>query len=83
MNIINWNTIDTLPKNDTKVVIGQYFEDTYDGYYGESRWIWIIQGSFDELGNFFDDFNDEEIIANHMVCARQPTHWTYINNPPY
>ena len=73
--------ISSAPK-DVEILVGKWYEDTSDGYFGESRWLWITQGIIDSEGNFFEAFNDTEVCAEHMTLAREPTHWATLPSPP-
>jgi hypothetical protein len=78
-----WQPIETAPKDgDTEILIGKWFTDDADGYYGDSRWLWIIQATYDLDGSMWDCFADTEIPAQNMNGFNKPTHWMPLPAPP-
>lgn len=74
-----WYPIGTVPRNETAVLIGHYFTETDNGYFGDPKWLWIISGSFDDEF-FYDDYTDEEVPASEMLS--RATHWKLLCGSP-
>lgn len=73
-----WQPIETLD-HDNEVMLAKWYEDDCDGYYGESRWIWIASGCLGLDGTIWIDFTDE----NHQAeFHHKPTHWMPSPLPP-
>lgn len=52
-----WKPIDKAPR-DTDILIGAWFEDDSNGYFGGSRWKWVASGRI-ESERVWIDVNDE------------------------
>jgi len=73
LNELLWQSIETVPKDETEVIIGRYDND--NNYVG---WVWITMGCFDK-NQFFCNFLDEDI---NLVMYRTATHWTNVLSAP-
>lgn len=73
-----WQPIETIP-DDRTVMLGCWYVDEAGGYYGESRWLWMMAGSKDidgVAGTWWSEFEDDYVT---LTGYQRPTHWREID----
>ena len=72
--IIVWHKLsEEFPENLEDVIFAKWYEDKANGYYGDSRWIWLASGEF----NNFEIWLDVDDTARNWngIGFDKPTHW--------
>lgn len=78
--MIDWNPIESVPRDGTEILLGKYWIDEHNGYFGESRWLWIISGNvLNDEG--FCHFTDEDCSFDGKNW-HGATHWAEFPNHP-